>query len=258
MTRVGIVIQARISSTRLSQKVILPFYDDVSILEIITKKLMNNTLGLPVIVATTHHNYDNRIVEMCKTMHVQYYRGSEPDVLKRYVDTAHHYHLDAVVRVCSDNPFLDIPSLEQLVLYYEEQKDKPDYLSFTLDNQHPVIKSHIGLFTEIVPTRVLEKLLTIKDLDKVYHEHVTNYIYTHPKQFKSVLLPTPKVIDTCKEKENLRLTLDTLGDFNLLQKIYKQLIIASPDFNLQDLIHFLLEHPEYIEEMKTFIFKNPK
>jgi spore coat polysaccharide biosynthesis protein SpsF len=238
--------------------VILPFNGKTCILEIIVKKLMANKMGIPVIVATTHHNYDDRIVALCKHLNVPYFRGSEPDVLKRFVDTAHAFNLNTIIRVCSDNPFLDVPTIETLVRHYQEAEQKPDYLSFTLDGDHPVIKSHIGLFTELIPTSVLEELLKLKNLDKIYHEHVTNFIYAHPGRYRSVLLPVPSVVYENKEKENMRLTLDTLGDFVLLQKIYKQLILSKPEFTLQDLVDFLVKNPVYIEEMKTFIFKNPK
>ena len=101
----GIIVQARTGSTRLPNKVLLPFYKEQCILDIILQRL--KTLKYPVVVATSSHPNDNKIVKAAKKNNVQIFRASEENVLERYIDCAIENNFSNIIRVCADNPFID-------------------------------------------------------------------------------------------------------------------------------------------------------
>jgi spore coat polysaccharide biosynthesis protein SpsF (cytidylyltransferase family) len=239
---VAVIIQARTASTRLPGKVLLPFYNDLSILDIILTRLKTE-LSVPVIVATSVASYDDTIL-LCAERHgIPVFRGSENDVLDRFVRTAEHFKFNNVIRVCSDNPFLFSDHIKTIINYAAEHKQ--DYISFRDVNGTAAIKTHWGLFAEYVSIAALAKVQKITD-DLLYHEHVTNYVYAHPEIFKVTLLPAP---DEILSRTDLRFTIDTPDDFNVCQTLYSGLAKRSGTFNLKELILLADNHPELREKM---------
>jgi spore coat polysaccharide biosynthesis protein SpsF (cytidylyltransferase family) len=149
----GIIIQARTRSTRLPDKVILPFFEDRSILEIILNRFLQAFPGIPLIVATGSGNADDRIeciVDRCSPARL--FRGDESNVLKRFIEAAEANNINSIMRVCSDNLFIDM--LLAKSLFSIGEKINADYLSFKLEGELPVIKSHQGLYSELVSLSV--------------------------------------------------------------------------------------------------------
>ena len=87
----GIIIQARCGSSRLPNKMVLPFYQSQSILSILLSRLKKKITSTPIIVATTTNLKDDLITTICKQHNIPYYRGSENDVLQRFIDAAEFY-----------------------------------------------------------------------------------------------------------------------------------------------------------------------
>ena len=187
--KTGIIVQARSGSTRLPQKVVLPFYKGQSILQIILERLKGNKQQAPVILATTTAPGDDAVAEMGKAAGVEVFRGSEHNVLQRFIDASGAHDLDGVLRVCADNPFLHLASVETLL----EANFTGDYLSFTLNGEKPTILSHIGLFTELTRRSTLLRARA-STTDKLYLEHVTNFLYQRPAWFDCALIPAPKAV----------------------------------------------------------------
>ena len=90
--------------------------------------------------------------------------------------------------------------------------------------------------------------------EKTYHEHVTNYIYTHPLCFKIELTPIPADL----EHRTIRLTIDTLADFQIQQKIFEEVFHADPDFGLSDVVSYLDKHNDLYAAMDAIIKSNQK
>src|SRR5690606_24930515 len=124
------------------------------------------------------------------------------NVLKRFIDAGNQYSASHVIRVCADNPFLDVNFLKELIIYSKEN-DNSDYWSFKTNKNIQVIKTHFGFFAEIVTLDALKKTNSYTKKD-IYLEHVTNYIYTN-KGFKCKLKLLPNYL---KNRENLRFTID--------------------------------------------------
>lgn len=148
------------------------------------------------------------------------------------------------------NPFIQ-PNYIQNIIDILNKKDF-DYLSYKITEDLPVIKSHIGLFAEGTTLSTLKKVNTLTN-NSYYHEHVTNYIYENPSIFNIKLIDVPSSI---KGRTDLRFTLDTQEDYDLLQKLY--IYYANNNFNIKNLISHIDSHPEILSKMKNTINKNIK
>jgi spore coat polysaccharide biosynthesis protein SpsF len=250
MQRLGIIIQARTGSTRMPEKVILPFYAGHSILEILFEKLKK--LGYPVVLATTINPSDDKLIVIAEKFDIPVFRGSENDVLDRFVQAAHNESFDKIIRVCADNPFLDLSSLHTLIDKFSSSE--ADYMSFQLADGRPSILTHFGFWAEGVSLKALEKVQTITT-DKFYHEHVTNYIYGHPEEFNVQFIEADALVFN---RNDIRLTLDTPKDFKLQQEIYAAISRENYNFAIPEIVEWLDAHPEIIEEMKIEIGRNSK
>ena len=254
MDSVGIVIQARVGSTRLPNKILLPFYDGLTILELILRRLSSSFPDLPIVIATSTNRENDLIEDLASKMHVKIFRGSESDVLNRFINAAEQYQLKYCIRVCADNPFLSMHFIKSLL---QSAQTNIDYLSHQLtDNGIPVIKSHLGLFAEFVRVEALKKVANLTT-DKLYREHVTNFVYANKDLFKVDLLPLPKDMHPYEKK--LRFTVDTKEDFLTAQFIFSQLDIdKNLSFDYDQLLQVIRQNPLLQQQMSIQIKQNQK
>ena len=246
----GILIQARTGSTRMPEKVILPFYEEQSILDLLLEKVKKT--NLPVVLATTINPLDDRLCELSEKHAVPVYRGSENDVLDRFIGAARLFGFSKIIRVCADNPFLDLASLQTLASAIE--KSDADYLGYRLNGNRPSILTHFGFWAEAVSLNALEKAVHLTS-EKLYHEHVTNFIYGNPDLFNVQFLKADPIVFS---RTDIRMTLDTSEDFDIQQKIFATISGEKPNFGIPEIVSWLDGHPEVLEQMKREIRKNQK
>lgn len=213
----GIVIQARTGSTRLPQKMLLPFFEDKTILDILLQRIKSAQVSIPIVLATTGNEQDSALIKIAERNAVGWFRGNEHDVLQRFVAAAAEHEFDSVIRICADNPFLSMSGLRRLIDF--STQSGADYASFQTGDGTPSIKTHFGFWAEYVTLDALKRIQRLTDAP-LYHEHVTNYAYSHPKTFSLSFLPIEKYI----EESNVRLTVDTQDDFTVAAKIYAEAV----------------------------------
>ena len=247
---IGIIIQARLGSTRLPKKILKPFYGDECILDIILDKL-HHADNVKVIVATTTDKSNNALVRHLQQHGELVFRGSENDVLDRFIKAAEEYQLDGIIRICSDNPFIDIEGIKTLIIHAEQSK--ADYVGFRINNL-PSIKTHFGFWGEFVTLDALKKVAASTN-DLPAHEHVTIHIYTHPEDYQCEWIDCP---DFIQGRNDIRLTVDTQEDFENAQQVYADLTKANHDFGLEDIVNYIDEHEEMKASMKRIITQNTK
>lgn len=246
----GIIIQARTGSTRMPEKVIRPFWEEKSILDLLLEK--TKKAGIPVVLATTVNPSDDRICLLAEKHDIPVFRGSEEDVLSRFIRTARQFNFTKIIRICADNPFLDLPSLKQLIDEFEHSD--ADYLGFQLAGNKPSILTHFGFWAEAVR---LEALLKVQHQtsERLYHEHVTNFVYSHPEIFQVQFIPADPVVFN---RTDIRLTLDTPEDFEIQKQIFATISTEKSNFAVSDIVSWLDRHPEILNRMKQEIEKNKK
>ena len=250
LNKISFVIQARTGSTRLQNKMILPFFNQKTILELIIEKLLSRFDKNQIILATTINENDNILEQTAVKYGVSFFRGEENNVLKRFIDCANHFNVCHIVRVCADNPFLDIDLLCELIESVD--LDKTDYCSYMI-NETPAIKTHFGFFAEYVALNALKKVNASTN-DALYLEHVTNFIYSHPDSFCIYWRKVPILIE---DNLGVRLTVDTIEDFETCKLIYKTLI-AHQQLNYLNILNYINLHPFIKEQMVHQIQRHEK
>ncbi|MBN2322602.1 MAG: NTP transferase domain-containing protein [Spirochaetes bacterium] len=211
MSRDYVVLQVRISSTRLPGKLLLPLCG-VTIFEHILRRLKTASKTSGVVVATTAET-DPFIRDTAKRYGAGVVVGSEEDVLSRYVTAVEHYRISNVVRATGDNPLVSIEYLDRaLELHAAENADLTVFPDLPYGTGIEVIKS--------------AALLTAdgRACDPSEREHITKYLYNHPDLFRIVRgRPEPVFL-----RPELRLTIDTKEDYDRMVLVFGALYRGAP------------------------------
>jgi spore coat polysaccharide biosynthesis protein SpsF len=198
------ILQARMGSTRLPGKVLLPFGES-NILDYAVSRC-KATRGIDqVIVATSLREEDSQIVDWCNKNEVDVFQGSEEDVLSRYYECAKQYNANYIVRALGDCPFFHYELADTVI--DKITREQGDIISY---NQ----TIPLGMGVEIISSNALSYIN--KNGNKDYHrEHVTYYAYENSELFYQVKVDVPSYL---MDRE-VRLTLDTPEDYELLSII---------------------------------------
>lgn len=247
------IVQARVGSSRLPNKILLPFYNGKSVLEMLLEKLNVFSEEVECVVATSVDEKNDVIEHVCKENNVKCFRGSESDVLQRFIDAANYVGSDRIIRVCSDNPFINLDAIRLIINEVQSCGDEFDYISFNV-NGTPSIRTHYGFWTEYVSLSALAKVQQMTDLT-IYHEHVTNFIYANPSDFKIKWLDVPSIL---LNREHIRLTIDTASDFEMAKAIYSELMAKASCLTIEEIVEYLDAHSDYYLSMQEEIKRNSK
>lgn len=246
MSKKGIVVQARLGATRLPSKIGLKLTDEYNLIEYQLRNVVD--IDLPIVIAMPATSDNRTFAKSLKTRRpLQFFFGDENDVLKRFIDCADENSFETVVRVCADNPFLNVSYLANLI---ENWSEEFDYSSYFNAAGMPAMRTHYGLFAEVVKVQALRKSQSMTD-EKVYHEHVTPFIYERPELFrlKKINMPEPFFSGI-----DLRLTLDTQSDLENARAIAKNVT------NIQD-VESIIEYCRQtglLNSMSKEILQNQK
>lgn len=247
---IGIIIQARMGSTRLPRKILRVFYGGETLIETVISNLQK-VKDTQLIVATSVNPNNDELVSFLSERNIKVYRGDENDVLSRFIKAAEENGVDGIIRICSDNPFLDWHGVAALV---EKAKNSDaDYIGYRI-NKTPSIKTHFGFWGEFVTLKALKRVATTTD-DKMAHEHVTIYIYTHPEDYKCEWIECP---DFLQGRNDIRLTVDNAEDFENAQIVYSALSEINPNFSLKDVVEYIDSNTSLQDSMKKMITNNQK
>lgn len=225
MKKTVAIIQARMGSTRLQGKVLLPLCNITVLEHVIERVKMAKTID-HVIIATTVKPADKQIEKLVvglKDKRVTVYRGSEEDVLGRYFEAATLSRADIIVRITSDCPLID-PEVVDLVVN-KFKKGSFDYVSNVLSERtYPR-----GLDVRAISYKVLERLHK-EAVDNEDREHVTIFIEKNPKLFKTA---------NVKNKTDYsfhRWTLDEPRDYRLIKLLFNSLYHKKRNFVMKDVL----------------------
>ena len=229
--KIGAIIQARMGSTRLPEKV-MKNLQGKTVLEHVIERVKQSKLIDEIIIATTTHERDAVIESEALRCGVKAFRGSEDDVLSRYYYAAKENNLDVVVRITSDCPLIDPHILDDMIeVYLENNYDVVTNVGMESYNR----TFPRGLDIEIFSFLTLEEAFK-NAKEKYQKEHVTPYIYENSNSvfnFKNEI-----------DYSDHRWTVDTPQDFELISSIYDYLYKDSHDFYLNEIIDLFNKHPE--------------
>ena len=193
----GIIIQARMGSTRLPGKVLKPIAGK-ALLDHVLGRLEDLGRDARVVVATSLGEPDDLITSHCRGR-VSCFRGSELDVLERYFRCAEEYGFGQVVRLTADNPFTDIAELGRLIDLH---------LAAGYDYTHAFGMMPLGVGAEIFTMDALA-ISHREGRAPNHREHVNEFLQENPQRFRIGVLDVPPA----KRAPQLRLTVDTPEDY---------------------------------------------
>lgn len=232
---IGYVIQARMESSRLPGKVLLPIpiSGNKPMIRHITDQLGEGSVPAKTIVATSTNSADDELAGYCESNQIECFRGDEDDVLSRFITLTEKLDFDVVVRLTGDNPIQDLRMIEKAIEHHT--KNSADLTTTT--------GLPLGMNIEVVSGDALVRLKTIK-LSREDKEHVTHHI-KHSDEFRT---------DTVEygikpEYKKLRLTVDYPSDYAVLSLV----LSLQEEKNLSGLkfIDFVLETYPWIFDVNA-------
>ena len=234
------IIQARMGSTRLPGKVMLPLAGK-PVFECVYERVALSQHIDKVIIATTTNKHDDQLTDACHRKGISVFRGAEEDVLDRYYQVASHYRCNNIIRIMADCPLIDYRIIDKAIK--KHVKEKNDYTSTAYIETFPD-----GEDVDIFTFQTLSQAW--KEAKELFQrEHITQYVVLNPVKFK---------IGNLSYKQNLsnkRWTLDEPCDYLFIKAIYKALGKKNILFGMGEILAHLAQHPE-LEKLNQHIIRN--
>ncbi len=227
------VLQVRVSSSRLPEKVLKPILGRPMLAHQLDRVRRSKKIDT-LVVATSTNPEDDAIAELCAREGVACFRGSLDDVLDRFYRAATGHAPEHVVRLTGDCPLTDPGVIDETIAFFQE--GDYDYVS----NCQPPYTFPDGLDVEVMRFSALSSAWQEAILPSE-REHVVPFIKRRPERFR---------LGHYTHKPSLgylRWTVDEPEDFEFVTKIYEALQPEGLDFSSADVLRVLAEHPEWLD-----------
>ena len=232
--KVVATIEARMTSSRLPGKVLLPANGKPMLAHLIHRLKQVPSLDA-IVLATTVNETDQVLVNFAASQDIRVFRGSEADVMSRVIGAGEAARAEVIVEITGDCPVIDPLIVEQTIRMFLH--NPCDYLSNVQVRSYPV-----GMDTQVYRLATLKRSFGMTDhpLDR---EHVTRHIRLHPELFPQVHL----VAAPDQHWPELGLTLDEPADYELLKRIIEYFGEQNPCFSCREVIELLRRvHPDWV------------
>jgi spore coat polysaccharide biosynthesis protein SpsF len=232
MQKTVAIVQARMKSSRLPNKVLLDLGGEPMLVRVVERTKRARTID-QVVVATTTDPSDDAIEQFCLSRQYPVYRGSQFDVLDRFYQAARMVEADVVVRLTADCPVIDTALIDQTV-----DEFRRGGWDFTATRLPPPWKRTypIGLDIEVCSFSGLARAWEEAALP-FEREHVMPYFYDQEGRFRIYILQHDP------DYGSFRWTVDTPEDLELLRHIYAH-FKGRDDFIWQDVLALVQSYPE--------------
>jgi spore coat polysaccharide biosynthesis protein SpsF len=228
------VVQARMTSTRLPGKVMMPVLGKPLLGYELERAARAERLSA-VVVATTVNASDDAVARYAESLGFGVYRGPEDDVLERYHGAALAFGAENVARLTADCPLID-PVVVDRVVEALTESGPADYASDFLGRRtYPR-----GLDAEAFTFSALDRAWREASLPSE-REHVTPYLYNHPEIFKL------RGVYNETDLSRYRWTVDTPEDFTLVKALLEGVYPSHPDFSFENILDFMVGNPALFE-----------
>lgn len=227
---VVLIVQARMDSTRLRGKILMPLFGK-PMLQREIERLKQTRLLDRVLVATTEDTADDAVADLGHACGVGIFRGNAKDVLDRYYQAAKEAKADVIVRVTGDCPLHDPEVIDLVVEHFERQRG--DYARTPMNFPE-------GLDTEVMSFKALEIAWQEAQLPSE-REHVTPYIRNHTDRFRVDRPWKAGKID----RSHYHWSVDTEQDFKFVEAVYRH--FGDEMFHVRDVLALLEKKPELLD-----------
>lgn len=230
-----IIIQARMTSTRLPGKVLMDIAG-CPMLEHQLRRLKSCTKVDEIVVATSTNSADDAIVNLAQRLGVGWFQGSEHNVLSRFIGAIRATGADVVVRVTGDCPLIDPSLTDKVVDELIAHAAECDYVSNTIQRTYPR-----GLDVEVFFSDTLFRVNRLATSDMA-REHVTAFIYAERPDLFLI-----RSVSDSEDNSVQRWTVDTYADLEFTRKIYNDLNLKENVASYRQILNYVQAHPELSE-----------
>ena len=226
-----VIVQARMTSTRLPGKVLMDLAGRPLLAQQL-RRLARCRLVDDVVVATTANATDDAVVALARSEGARWFRGSEGDVLARYAGAAREARADVIVRVTADCPLIDPDECDRVIAALVSHPARADYASNVVRRTFPQ-----GLDCEAMFADTLERVDRLARSPAV-REHVTAFVWHERPE----LFLIESVADA-EDNSDLRWTVDEAADLALVRALYEALGIGERPAPYRELLLYARAHP---------------
>lgn len=232
--KITATIQARMGSTRLPGKVLMAIAGK-PMLQWQIERLKNCRLIDRIVVATSINPHDDEIVNFCVDNSVEFYRGSEDDVLSRLACLVEDLNVQLHVECYGDSPLVDPQIVDEFIGFYLKNSSKFDYVTNTLKTTYPP-----GMEVSIYSGEILRRVNAFVSFDDPLREHVGFNVTRFKQLFRLKNLEAPKHF----RYPDVYLEVDTKSDLVLIEKIILDLSVGNKGyFGLAEILNYLHDRP---------------
>lgn len=228
--RSAIFITARTKSTRLPKKVLIEIEGRKVIEHLIDRVKLAKLPDLIVLCTSTNPN-DACLIDIAKQEGIEWFRGSEDDVLDRFSRAAIKFNIDFLVVTWGDELFCDPEYIDKMIEYFK--KTNADFIK---GEDLP-----LGTFTYGLKVDALKKICKIK---KDTNTEVWGEYFTYSDIFTTQNLP---INDEKFRHPEIRMTLDYPKDLLFIKELFKRLYKKGKVFSLRKILRLLKKHPELMD-----------
>jgi spore coat polysaccharide biosynthesis protein SpsF len=237
MAYVVLIIQARMSSTRLPGKSMMPLADKPLVFRMVERLKKCKRID-EIVIATSDQPEDQVLVELAKELQVSYFQGNLLDVRDRYLKAAEKFQADYVLRIPADNPMPDANEIDKLIEFHLGNNSSGFSSNLAQVNNSEYLD---GIGAEIFSTKLLQESVARSSSDTV-KEHVHRNFFDYSSQ--TPVDPSWCPIASPKAPAELRrpdiiLDVNTMDDYTKIKRIYDNLYPKNPNFTTVDVINFL-------------------
>jgi len=230
--KVVATIEARMTSSRLPGKVLMPVLGKTMLQHLVTRLRAVPSIDV-IVLATTSNPADDQLEVFANREGVACFRGSENDVMQRVIDAAGSVGAEIVVEITGDCPIIDPEIIEQTIRMFKAHDAA--YVSNAQVRSYPD-----GMDVQVFHLDTLKRSATMTT-ERLDREHVTLHIRNHPELFTQVHLVAPPEIHW----PELGLTLDEHADYELLKRIIEH-FEGKPLFSCLDAVRLVRDKPEWL------------
>lgn len=244
--RVGAIIEARMTSTRLPGKVLLKACGKPLLAHLVERLKRAESLD-ELIIATTVNETDDPIVRLAEKMDVGYFRGSEHDVLGRVLNAANRFNIDTIVEITGDCPALDPKVVDTCVTAFF--KNEVHFLANRIKPTYPG-----GMDVRVFSTQTLREVELISRDDPAAREHVSLPITDNVEKYKIYSLEAPPELSM----PDLNIELDEPDDYKMIKIVFEALYPENPQFDLSDIISYIKKNSEILDVNRKVVRKDAR
>jgi spore coat polysaccharide biosynthesis protein SpsF len=237
MAKVVLIIQARMSSTRLPGKSMMPLADKPLVYRMV-ERLKNCKKIYEIVIATSDQPEDQVLVELAKELQVSYFQGNLLDVRDRYLKAAEKFQADFIIRIPADNPMPDSNEIDKLIEFHLEHNPTGFSSNLAQVNNSGYLD---GIGAEIFSTKLLQESLARSSSETVkehVHRNFFDYSAQTPVDSSWCPIASPKAPAELR-RPDIILDVNTMDDYTKIKRIYDHLYPQNPNFTTVDIINFI-------------------